>query len=157
MIMKLKTSFKGLLTLLMALGALSLSACDTRSDIGEPRDNIEAAEEVFEIGVNAYLWRGALDTLSFLPMLSADVNSGVILSDWKVNPANADERTKVDVYIIGSELRADSVNVTVHRETMQNGNWISIEPRVNASTNIIQAIIIQARLLRRDNAPLRNS
>jgi hypothetical protein len=30
------------------------------------------------IGVNAYLWRAALDTVSFAPLLQADANGGVI-------------------------------------------------------------------------------
>ena len=141
-------------TTLMALVLLALSGCGGRSDIGEPRDNISAAEEVYTIGVNAYLWRASLDTLAFMPMLSADQNSGVIITDWKVNPANANERTKVDIYIVSRELRADALNITVHREAMQDGNWVSIEPRPEAVTQINTAIIIQARLLRRDNAPL---
>jgi hypothetical protein len=147
-------SMKGLLTSFIVLIALSITGCDTRTDIGEPRVNLVAADEVYEIGVNAYLWRAALDTLSFMPMLSAEPISGTILSDWKINPADSNERTKVDVYIVGKELRADSLNVTVHREMLQNGNWMTAEPRANAEAQIIQAITIQARLLRRDNAPI---
>ena len=147
---------KAFMTILMSLILIPLASCGGRSDIGEPRDNIEAAEEVYSIGVNAYLWRATLDTLSFMPMLSADQQGGVIISDWKVNPANADERSKVDVYITGKELRANSLKITVHRETLQDGNWIAIEPRSGAVTQINTAIIIQARILRRDNAPLTN-
>lgn len=155
-IMKQGILMKYFVIMLMSTALMVLSGCSTRSDIGEPRENIQAAEEVFEIGVNAYLWRATLDTLSFMPILSADHNSGTILSDWQTNPNNANERTKVDVYIIGKQLRADALKVTVHREELQNGNWVSVNPRPNASTQIINAIIIQARLLRRDNAPLTN-
>lgn len=154
MTMKQKMSANRFLTMTVAASLLFLTGCGGRPDIGEPRDNIAAAEEVYSIGVNAYLWRATLDTLSFMPLSTADHESGTILSDWKVNPANANERSKVDVIIAGSELRADALKVSVHRETLQNGNWVSIEPRPEAATQIITAIIIQARLLRRDNAPL---
>lgn len=147
-------SMKRLYSCLIMLFALSVTGCDKRTAIGEPRVNLVAADEVYEIGVNAYLWRASLDTLSFIPMLSAEPNSGTIISDWKVNPADTNERTKVDVYIVGKELRADSLNVTVHREMLQNGNWVTTDPRANAAAQIIQAITIQARLLRRDNAPI---
>ena len=40
------------------------------------------------IGVNAYLWRAALDTLSFAPLAQADSNGGVIVTDWYANPSN---------------------------------------------------------------------
>lgn len=145
---------KRLYSCLIMSFALSVTGCDKRTGIGEPRVNLVAADEVYEIGVNAYLWRASLDTLSFMPMLSAEPNSGTIISDWKVNPADTNERTKVDVYIVGKELRADSLNVKVHREMLQNGNWVTTEPRANAAAQIIQAITIQARLLRRDNAPI---
>ena len=39
------------------------------------------------LGVNAYLWRGALDTLSFMPLASADPFGGVIITDWYSRPA----------------------------------------------------------------------
>lgn len=156
MIFRLRTSAHYVVGSLMTVALLFLTGCGGRSDIGEPRDNIEAAEEVYIIGVNAYLWRASLDTLSFMPFLSADQQSGSIVSDWKVNPSDSNERTKVDVFIVGSELRADALNVNVHRETLQNGTWTSIEPRPQAAAQIVTAILVQARLLRRDNAPITN-
>src|ERR1700749_4178963 len=44
------------------------------------------------IGVNAFLWRGALDTLSFLPLTSADPFGGVIITDWYSPPDASGER-----------------------------------------------------------------
>ena len=142
------------LSILMTISVIFISGCNGRSDIGEPRENIEAAEEVYTIGVNAYLWRATLDTLAFMPMLNVNHESGTIITDWKVNPNDTNERTKVDVFIVGKELRADALNITVHREMLQDGNWVSVDPRPQAAQQINSAIIIQARLLRRDNAPL---
>ena len=34
------------------------------------------------VGVNAYLWRAALDTISFMPINSADAFGGTIFTDW---------------------------------------------------------------------------
>ena len=61
------------------------------------------------IGVNAYLWRGALDTLSFMPLSSADPFGGVIITDWYQPPGDAAERYKATAYILGQDLRADGV------------------------------------------------
>ena len=154
MIIKYKNLVKVVLTTLVALILISLTGCSKRSELGEPRDNILAAEEVYTIGVNAYLWRATLDTLSFMPLLSADHEGGTIITDWIVNPANTDERTKVDVFIVGKKLRADALNISVHREIFRDGNWVSIQPRPDALIQINTAIVLQARLLRRDNAPL---
>jgi hypothetical protein len=122
---------------------------------GGSASKIEAAEEVYKIGVNAYLWRATLDTLSFMPMRSVDDNGGVILTEWKVNPRDSSERTKVDIIITGRKLSADSLKVTVHRQKKTISGWQDIGPRPGASINISNAILMQARLLRRDNAPTR--
>ena len=152
----IKMSTKNILTLMLALCALILAGCSSRSEIGEPRQNIEAAEEIYSIGVNAYLWRATLDTLAFMPISTAEHQSGTILTDWKVNPNDATERTKVDAFIVGSELQANSIKITVHRESLQDGSWVAIAPRAEAENQVATAILAQARLLRRDNAPLRN-
>ncbi len=116
---------------------------------------IEAAEEVFQIGVNAYLWRASLDTLSFMPLKTADQSGGVILTEWKVNPGNNRERTKVDIIILGRKLTADSLKVTVHRQLITQNGWQDTAPRPGAAINIRNAILMQAKLLRRNNAPIR--
>ena len=63
------------------------------------------------IGVNSYLWRAAVDTVSFAPLLQADANSGVIITDWYVNPRTPNERVKLTVSILDRELRADALRV----------------------------------------------
>ena len=52
------------------------------------------------IGVNAYLWRAALETIAFLPLTQADPFGGVIITDWHSPPETPDERFKLNVYIL---------------------------------------------------------
>jgi len=138
-----------------AVLALTLGGCSLFGGGDEPAAKVEAAEEVYQIGVNAYLWRATLDTLSFMPISSADQKGGVILTDWKVNPGNDQERTKVDVVILGRKLTADSLKVSVHRQMKSGADWLDEAPRPGASINIRNAILMQARLLRRNNAPIK--
>ena len=76
------------------------------------------------LGVNAYLWRGALDTLSFMPLASADPFGGVIITDWYTPPPSNGERFKATAYILGRELRSDGVRVAIFRQVLQNGQWV---------------------------------
>ncbi len=135
--------------------AFILGGCSIFGGGDDKVKNIEAAEEVYQIGVNAYLWRATLDTLSFMPMKSADHNGGVIMTEWKINPGNDKERTKVDIIILGRKLTADSLKVSVHRQLNKSTGWADEAPRPGASINIRNAILMQARLLRRNNAPIR--
>lgn len=61
------------------------------------------------IGVNSYLWRASLDTLSFMPLSSADPFGGVIITDWYSPAESPGERFKVTVYILDRRLRADGI------------------------------------------------
>ncbi len=135
--------------------AFTVSGCSLFGGGNDSVKNIEAAEEVYKIGVNAYLWRASLDTLSFMPLKAADHQGGVILTEWKVNPSNHKERTKVDLVILGKKLTADSLKVTVHRQLNDTTDWIDEAPRPGAAINIRRAILMQAKLLRRDNAPIK--
>ena len=76
------------------------------------------------IGVNSYLWRATLDTISFLPVTSADPFGGVIITDWYAPPETPNERFKLNVYVLGRALRADGIQVSVFRQVLDaHGNW----------------------------------
>ena len=107
-----------------------------------------AADQGAALGVNAYLWRGALDTLSFMPLASADPFGGVIITDW-YQPASAPgERFKATAYILGRQLRADGVRVSVFRQVMDGGRWVD-QPVSPATTGDIEnKVLARARELR---------
>ena len=99
------------------------------------------------IGVNAYLWRASLDTISFMPLASADPWGGVIISDWYANPQKPDERFKTTVYILDSRLRADALNVSVYKQTLTNGQWVDADVSEQTQLDIENAILTRAREL----------
>ena len=101
------------------------------------------------IGVNGFLWRASLDTLSFLPLSSADPFGGVIISDWYAPPESPEERFKVTVFILGRELRSDGVRVSVFRQKRDDGaGWLDANTGKNTSTSLENAILSRARELR---------
>ena len=104
------------------------------------------------IGVNGYLWRATLDTLSFMPLASADPYGGVVITDWYVNPEKPDERFKCTVYILDSRLRADGLNVAVFKQVKDAaGNWTDAPSAGQTETDLENAILTQARQLRLSN------
>lgn len=104
------------------------------------------------IGVNGYLWRATLDTLSFMPLASADPYGGVVITDWYVNPEKPDERFKATVYILDARLRADGLNVAIFKQTRDaSGNWVDAPAASQTETDIENAILTRARQLRLSN------
>ena len=100
------------------------------------------------LGVNAYLWRGALDTLSFMPLASADPFGGVIITDWYSPPAAPGERFKATAYILGRELRSDGVRVSIFRQVLQNGQWLDAQVSPVTVGEIENKVLARARTLR---------
>lgn len=101
------------------------------------------------IGVNSYLWRASLDTLSFLPLASADPFGGVVITDWYSPPETPDERFKVNLYILGRELRADGLRVSVFRQVRQGQDgWADAQVDPETATQLENAILSRAREMR---------
>lgn len=98
--------------------------------------------------VNGYLWRAALDTVSFMPVASADLEAGIILTDWYSPPATADERFKLNVYVLTPELRADGVRVAVFRQQRTGTGWRDAEVADDTALDLENTILTRARRLR---------
>ncbi len=101
------------------------------------------------VGVNSFLWRASLDTVSFMPLASADPFGGVIITDWFSPPATPDERFKVNIFILGRDLRADGVRASVfHQRKDAAGQWIEAAVDANTATDLENAILTRARQIR---------
>src|SRR5580765_2609219 len=112
-----------------------------------------APSKITTIGVNSYLWRAAVDTVSFAPLLQADSSSGVIITDWYANPKAPGERVKLTVAVLDQDLRADALRVSASRQTYQNGTWVEA-PVSGATVQKLEDIILtRARDLRRTAVP----
>ena len=109
-------------------------------------------EEGGALGVNAYLWRAALDTLSFMPLANADPFGGVIITDWYQPPSPGGERFKATAYILGRQLRADGVKVSIFRQVAERGQWVDAPVALGTTTEIENKVLARARELRSQGA-----
>ena len=128
--------------------ALSLGACAGKGD--RPKGDL-AASRVTTIGVNSYLWRASLDTLSFMPLVQTDSNGGVIVTDWYVNPQTPGERMKLTVTILDQDLRADAVRVAALRQINTSGQWLAAPVQAATTQRLEDLILTRARDLRRSS------
>ena len=143
---------RGLFLTAAVLGAASLAGCSNMSKPFGKGGTTSSSDNAAAIGVNGYLWRATLDTLSFMPLQSADPYGGVIVTDWYTNPEKPDERFKCTVYILDSRLRADGLNVAVFKQNKDaTGAWIDTPHAGQTETDIENSILTRARQLRLSN------
>ena len=100
------------------------------------------------VSVNAYLWRATLETLSFMPLASADPAGGVIITDWYSPPSAESERFKAQAYVLGRQLRSDGVRVQVFRQILRNGQWIDQPASTSTNSEMEDRVLARARELR---------
>ena len=112
-----------------------------------------APSQVTTLAVNSYLWRAAIDTVSFAPLLQANPSSGVIITDWYSNPRAPGERVKLTVAVLDPDLRADALRVTAARQVNQNGAWVDAPVSAATVQKLEDIILTRARDLRRAAVP----
>lgn len=113
---------------------------------GGPKKNQESQPSPsVSARVNPFLWRSSLETLSFMPLASADMNGGLIVSDWYVDENKPGERIKITIQFMDSQLRADSIKLHVHKQTLKNNNWTTKAADENLATQLEHIIVKHAR------------
>ena len=67
---------------------------------------------VFDFASSNPLWRASLDTINFLPLISANYSGGIIISDW-YSSNSQDESIKITIRFLTNEIRADALEIKV--------------------------------------------
>jgi hypothetical protein len=151
---------RGAVLAAIAVASVSVAGCGGRGGgtevssgggfrLGFPGRSAPAPQADAGIGVNSFLWRATLDTLSFMPLASADPWGGIIITDWYINPEKPDERFKATVYILDTRLRADGLNVSLFKQNRDAaGGWTDAPVSAQTEVDMENAILTRARQLR---------
>jgi len=125
--------------------ALAASGCSRNRTL----PNQLAPSQVTTLAINSYLWRAAIDTVSFAPLLQANPSSGVIITDWYRNPRVPTERVKLTVAVLDPDLRADAIRVSAAKQVYSNGAWNDAQVSAATVQKLEDIILTRARDLRR--------
>src|SRR6185312_4883301 len=129
--------------------ALATPGCSRNRTI----PNQIAPSQVTTLAINSYLWRAAVDTVSFAPLLQANAQNGVIITDWYANPKAPGERVKLTVAVLDPDLRADAIRVSAAKQVYQNGAWVDAPVSAATVQKLEDIILTRARDLRRTTVP----
>ena len=100
------------------------------------------------MSINAFLWRGALETIDFMPLTSADPVGGTIITDWYSTTDNEKERCKLNIFISGKKLQTENLKVTSFCQEFKNQIWVNKTIDKNNNIKIENAILNKAKKLR---------
>ena len=98
--------------------------------------------------INPYLWKASLETVSFMPLSSADPFAGLIITDW-YSQINTNERCKINIFIRGVELKTSNLKVNSFCQILSDtNNWVSNETDIKINAQIENAILNKAKKLK---------
>ena len=102
--------------------------------------------------INPYLWSASLETLSFIPLSSADPFGGTIFTDWYSSESNENERCKINVFINGAELKTQNLRVSSFCEVFKNNKWVGVGTNSQDNISLENAILNKAKKLKLKNS-----
>ena len=116
-------------------------------DLGKNKSDTNTASVGFPI--NPYLWKGSLETISFMPLTSADPFGGIIITDWYAEQNESDQRCKINIFIKGVELKTENLKVNSFCQKLNEKNvWIDQKTNQENNTKLENAILNKAKKIR---------
>ena len=128
---------------LFGKGGLSLDFFDDKKNKNETNKSLTA-----NMPINVFLWRGALETIDFMPLSSADPIGGIIITDWYSTMDNNEERCKLNIFITGQNLKTENLKVTSFCQSFKNQIWVNKTTDKNNNIKIENAILNKAKKLK---------
>ena len=127
---------------LLGKGGISLGGL-INNDTGSNNSTTKIA-----MSVNPFLWKGALETIDFMPLSSADQIGGTIITDWYSTSANPNERCKLNIFISGKRLNTENLRVTSFCQEFKDPSWINKKVDQENNIKIENAILNKAKKLK---------
>ena len=104
-------------------------------------------ESSTNFALNSLTFEVALDKISFMPLLSVDSMSGVIITDW-YSLDNGQSRIKINIRVIDQEMTNESLIVTLFTQTLDGDRWVDQGVNSEQSLKIKESILSSARSLK---------
>ena len=128
--MKLLVLFSLIISLLLqtACGPLKYKKVSAKDFPPDPKERIKKNMEEgrgfrilgnskkgtnYEFASSNPLWRATLDTIDFMPLVSANYSGGIVITDWYADASNSNESIKISVRFLTNEVRSDALDIKV--------------------------------------------
>ena len=106
----------------------------------------------FDFASSNALWRASLDTISFMPLLTADYGGGIIVTDWFNNTNNENQSIKISIQFLSNEIRSDALDIKVFKKNCEidkNCKIVNSEGKLNNELKLV--ILKKAAIFEKEN------
>ena len=100
-----------------------------------------------DVQVNSITFSVALDKIAFMPLISVDSMSGIIVTDW-YSLDDGESRIKINVRVVDQEMTNESLVVSLFTQTLDGDRWIDQGINSEQSLKIKESILTSARSLK---------
>ena len=97
----------------------------------------------FQFASSNEMWRATLDVLDFAPLGNVDYSGGLIITDWFNDAAEPRNSLKITVRFLSNEIRADGLQITLHKKTCNKNLACSVKKYKSKTSNEIKLAILK--------------
>ena len=95
-------------------------------------DSSRTRGTTYEFASSNPLWKATLDTLDFMPLVSANYSGGIVITDWYSENNTPNESVKISIRFLTNEIRSDALDINVFlKKCSQNFTNCSISKNNN--------------------------
>jgi hypothetical protein len=98
--------------------------------------------------INSITFEVALDKFAIMPIMTADMTSGIITTDWYSTTSNSKERVKFNIIIKNDDMKEDSIKVNMFKEKLDGNVWKTAVASSQIEEEIKQSILKQAKRIK---------
>ena len=106
----------------------------------------EKKSEFDKLKINEYLWVASYDLLKNYTNTQSNLKEGNITTDW-IRTKNSNVRFRISIYILGSNLIEENIEIFTEKEFNQNGIWKQQIINEAFNDNLKKKIILNAKSL----------
>ena len=99
------------------------------------------------INFNSITFNVALDKVNFMPLVSVDSMSGIIVTDW-YSLDDGQNRIKINIRVVDQEMTDESLAVSLFTQSLEGDRWIDQGVNSEQSLKIKESILSSARSLK---------
>ena len=104
---------------------------------------------VFDFASSNELWRASLDTIDFMPLLSANYSGGIIITDWYSE--TPDQSIKITLRFLSNEIRSDAIEIKIFNKNCSIEQSCIVSENNGELKNEIKKEILKKATLYKEN------